>query len=133
MTTFHGIFSANHKARPALAQLVPKPLPEPKPATDDADEEGDSAQREKVPPPYRHKWAELLKATFGFDFLNCPKCASKMRAVASLTDPDSIKTYLTGTGLWEEPYPIAPARAPPQLSFDDTFDCADEGAFAEMD
>ena len=31
-----------------------------------------------------------------------------------LTDPDSIRTYLTGVGLPADPPAIAPARPPPQ-------------------
>jgi hypothetical protein len=32
----------------------------------------------------------------------------------ALTDPDSIRTYLTGVGLPAQPPVIAPARPPPQ-------------------
>ena len=111
---------------------MPKPPPTPKPADDDrdatAEDAGDKAPQRKVPPPYRRAWAELLKATFGVDFLTCPKCAASMRVVASLTHPDSIKAYLTGVRLWEAPYPIAPARSPPQqqLDMNDCVDCSDE-------
>ena len=38
--------------------------------------------------------------------------------VAALTDPDSIRTYVTGVGLPAEPPPIAPLRPPPQLELD---------------
>ena len=64
----------------------------------------------------------LLTIEFGnalFDFLICPRCSSKMRVIASLTDPDSIHTYLTGVGAWQVPPERAPARAPPQMPFDD--------------
>ena len=37
-----------------------------------------------------------------------------MRLIAALTDPDSIRTYLTGVGRPADPPVISPARPPPQ-------------------
>jgi hypothetical protein len=37
-----------------------------------------------------------------------------MRMIAALTDPDSIRTYLTGVGLPADAPVISPARPPPQ-------------------
>jgi len=41
-----------------------------------------------------------------------------MQWVAALTDPDSIRTCLTGVGLAAEPPPIAAPRPPPQQELD---------------
>lgn len=60
------------------------------------------------------------KGSFGIDaMLICPKCSGKMRLVASLTAPDSIATYLRAIGEPTDPPELSPARAPPQLMFDD--------------
>lgn len=39
--------------------------------------------------PYR-PWAELLKRTFGFDVLACPRCDGRMRLLAMVTDDQSV-------------------------------------------
>ena len=41
-----------------------------------------------------------------------------MRLIAALTDPDSIRTFLTGVGLAAEAPVIAAARPPPQREMD---------------
>ncbi|MCP4602379.1 MAG: hypothetical protein GY847_18000 [Proteobacteria bacterium] len=42
----------------------------------------------------------------------------RMRIVAAVTDPASIRRYLEGTGLPSEIPEIKPARPPPQLDFE---------------
>jgi len=41
-----------------------------------------------------------------------------MKIIAFLTDPASIRRYLDGVGLANEPPRIAPARSPPQEELD---------------
>lgn len=41
-----------------------------------------------------------------------PRCGGHMRMIAALTDPDSIRTSLTGVGLPANPPVISPARPP---------------------
>ena len=52
--------------------------------------------------------------SFSLDVTVCPRCGGPMRLSAALTDPDSIRTYLTGVGLPAEAPVICPARPPPQ-------------------
>jgi hypothetical protein len=56
--------------------------------------------------------------SFLADAEKCPHCGARMQWVAVLTDPDSIRTYLTGVGLSAEPPAIAPPRPPPQQELD---------------
>ena len=56
--------------------------------------------------------------SFLADAEQCPRCGARMQWVAALTDPHSIRTYLTGVGLPAEPPPIAPPRPPPQPELD---------------
>jgi hypothetical protein len=60
----------------------------------------------------RVDWAVLMQRTFGFDALKCPKCASKMRLLASLTDPGEVTKILSHLGLLTEPLPRGRARDP---------------------
>jgi hypothetical protein len=65
----------------------------------------------------RLAWAALLARVFQFDALECD-CGGRMRIVAAVTDPDSVRRYLEGTGQPAEIPTLAPARAPPQAELD---------------
>ena len=69
-------------------------------------------------PVQRLKWAQLLARMLSLDITICPRCGGTMRLVAALTDPHSIRTYLTGVGLPADPPPISSARPPPQRELD---------------
>jgi hypothetical protein len=66
----------------------------------------------------RFLWAALLTRTFGFQVETCPRCHGKMRMVAALTDPCSVRRYLEGVGLSAATPVLIPARPPPQLDLD---------------
>jgi len=71
----------------------------------------------------RVEWALLLRRTYGVDALRCPTCSGRMRVMATLTEPDTVKKILAHLGLPTEPLPRARARDPTgQESFD--FDAA---------
>jgi len=44
-------------------------------------------------------WAVLKERTFGKDALLCPRCESKMRVVATITDPATVRRILEHLGL----------------------------------
>ena len=66
---------------------------------------------------YRLSWSALLARIFQIE-LKCDYCGSKMKIVAAVTDPDSIRHYLEGTGQSVKIPTLAPARAPPQTEMD---------------
>ena len=51
----------------------------------------------------------------------CFHCGGKMRVVAAVTDPSSVRHYLEGTGQSAEIPTLAPARSPPQEELDFDF------------
>ena len=55
---------------------------------------------------------------FSIDITECPDCGGRMKIVAALTEPASIRSYLEGVGLPARPPPIAPARPDPQPELD---------------
>lgn len=63
---------------------------------------------------HRLDWAALLARVFSGDLSECAACGGRLKIIAALTDPASIRTYLQGVGLpaW------APPRAPPQPLLD---------------
>ena len=63
------------------------------------------------------KGGSLLKRTFGIDLSTCSKCGGKRRVIATIKDGPAIKKVLEHLGLPPEPFPMAPARAPPQPDF----------------
>ena len=63
---------------------------------------------------HRLGWAALLAWVFSSDLSACATCGGRLRIVAALTDPASIRTYLEGVGLPAVP----PPRAPPQPQFE---------------
>ena len=66
-------------------------------------------------------WAALLAQVFAVDVTLCPSCGGRLRLVAVLSDPASIRRYLSGVGLAAEPPAMAAARPPPQRELDLVF------------
>jgi len=71
----------------------------------------------------RIDWEVLLRRTYGVDALRCPRCAGRMRVMATITDPSVVKKILAHLDMPTEPLPRARARDPTgQQRFD--FDAA---------
>ncbi len=64
-------------------------------------------------------WAELMRRTFGFDVLACSRCRGRLRLVALIEQGPVGARILAHLGLPTEVAPPAPARPPPELSYDD--------------
>ena len=58
---------------------------------------------------------DLLARVFSVDLSECAACGGRLRIIAALTDPASIRTYLEGVGLPAVPPPRA--SPPPQFEF----------------
>ena len=80
-------------------------------------EESTAADRASSAPPCAHRlrWATLLARVFSSDLSACATCGGRLRIIAALTDPASIRTYPEGVGLPAVPPPRAPP--PPQFEF----------------
>ena len=105
---YHGVLAPHAADR---AQIVPVPTQQdntPAAATASAGK----------PHLRRLAWVVLLARVFAIDVSVCPRCGGRMRLIAAQTDPDSIRTYLTGVGLPAEPPIIAPARPPSPRELD---------------
>ena len=78
--------------------------------------ESTAADRAASAPPCGHRlgWAALLARGLATDLSACPAGGGRLRIIAALTDPDSIRTYLQGVG----PSAGAPPRAPPLPQFE---------------
>jgi len=61
----------------------------------------------------RGRWAALMRRTFGFDVLACPRCGGRLRLIALIEDAAVIGRILQHLGLPDAVPPARPARAPP--------------------
>jgi hypothetical protein len=59
-------------------------------------------------------WAQLMRRTFGFDVLACPRCDGRFRLVALIEHAEAVQRILRHLGLPVEVPRPRPARAPPQ-------------------
>ena len=73
-----------------------------------ADEHTDGRCRQ-----HRVSWAKLLARVFQIDITSCIDCGGKMKIIAALTQPASIRTFLDALGLPSKAPPIAPPRQQP--------------------
>ena len=60
----------------------------------------------------------LLARVFALAVTVCPACGGRLRLIAALTDPVSVRRYLHGVGLPTEPPALSPPRTPPQPEWD---------------
>jgi hypothetical protein len=58
------------------------------------------------------EWAVLMKRSFGFDALRCPRCERRMRVISTITDPAVVRRILDHLNLPSQPRTAAPARDP---------------------
>jgi hypothetical protein len=57
-------------------------------------------------------WALMMKRTWGFDWLRCPRCSRRMQVIATLIDPVVVRKILEHLGVRASPLPRAPPRDP---------------------
>ena len=60
------------------------------------------------------RWADLMRRTFGFDVLACPRCGGRLRLIALIEQVAVIQRILRHLGLSTEVPVPRPARAPPR-------------------
>ena len=68
--------------------------------------------------PHRLSWAVLLVRVFALDVTICPACGGRLHLTAALTDPASVRRYLSGVGLPSQRPPLTLPRPPPQAEWD---------------
>ncbi|MBQ35534.1 MAG: hypothetical protein CME04_04030 [Gemmatimonadaceae bacterium] len=108
LVRYHGVLAPNATDR---AQIVPGPKP-----VEETDTGDSAAQTTPGQPQHRLAWALLLARVFQFDVTVCHRCGGKVKIVATLTDPRSIRRE--GVGRPTRAPPIAAARPHPQQQFD---------------
>ena len=59
------------------------------------------------------RWAALMRRSFGFDVLACPRCGGRLRLIALIEEAAAIERILGHLGLPTAIPEPRPARAPP--------------------
>jgi putative transposase/transposase-like zinc-binding protein len=107
LVRYHGVLAPHAKNREKIV-----PADRTAEDADTADDENTASRR------YRLTWAALLARVFKISADVCSHCGGKMKIVAAVTDPASVRHYLKGTGQSAGIPILAPARAPPQEEWD---------------
>ena len=121
LVRYHGVLAPNAVDR---AQIVPGPKEEVKEEVEMSPEI--TSEGDPTPAQRRHRlaWAVLLARVWAIDVTECPACGGRMKIVAAVSDPCSIRRYLEGVGLPARAPPIAPARPQRQREVDLQFAAA---------
>ena len=111
LVRYHGILGPAAKDRD---KVVPRPGPVEfgRGTTDPQLREVDPGA---MPRPNRLPWAVLLKRVFLVDVLECPKCKGRMKILAVVTKPASVRRILDHLGLPGAAPRLQAARSPPQM------------------
>ncbi len=121
LVLYHGVLGARAAWRPAV---VPRDLAsqvEDKSRTEDLT--GQGAEDSHTPKADRRRargrrWAELMRRTFGFDVLACPRCRGRLHLIALIDQAPIIQRILRHLGRPSEIPTPAPAGAPPFVDGD---------------
>ena len=115
LVRYHGIFGPAAEDR---ARLVPTSCPvEYGRGTGPA--EPHEIDPSRLPRLNRMPWTVLLKRVFLVDVLECPKCKGRMKILAAVTEPASVRRILESLGLPVEAPRLRAARPPPQTELGD--------------
>lgn len=63
--------------------------------------------------PGAYLWADLMRRTFGFDVLECPRCGGRLRLLALIEQASTVERILRHLGLPTDRSEPRPARTPP--------------------
>ena len=107
----YGVLGARAAWRP---EVVPRPASRHDPTSDPVDAGCATATPDSARSRARGQcWAALMKRTFGFDVLDCPRCGGRLRLIALIEEAAAIGRILRHLSLPPD-LPVArPARAPP--------------------
>jgi hypothetical protein len=79
----------------------------------------------------RHvEWAVMMKRTFGFDVVRCSRCERRMKVIATVTAPHTVRRILEHLGVRADPLSRAPARDPTWEQEDLSFDAGQDAGAA---
>jgi hypothetical protein len=123
---YHGVLGARAAWRP---EVVPRPASGQAPTGDPVAGACATATPGRAPSRTRgQRWAHLMRRTFAFDVLACPRCGGRLRLIAISEESAVIGRIRRHLGRPTD-LPVArPARAPPLVAAADADADGDESA-----
>jgi hypothetical protein len=67
-------------------------------------------------------WAELMRRSFGFDVLGCPRCGGRLQLIAVIEQAAVVRRILTHLGVPADVPAPRPARPPPATAWTPHFE-----------
>ena len=67
---------------------------------------------------FSRRWRQMLKRIYEVDPLICPNCGTEMTIIGFVSDAAGIRATLRSLGLREEEEVPAPARPPPEFTYE---------------
>ncbi len=118
---YHGVLGPRAAWRADVVPREATPQPEVEPRTEDTTGLGGDGELDAHTPAADRRrargrlWADLMRRTFGFDVLACPRCGGRLRLIALIDHTPAIQKILRHLGLPSEIPAPSPARAPPLM------------------
>ena len=116
---YHGVLGPRAAWRADVVPREAAPTGERAPRTEDTTGQGGDGEVDANTPDADRRracgrlWADLMRRTFGFDVLACPRCDGRLRLIAVIDHTPVIQKILRHLGLPSEIPVPTPARAPP--------------------
>lgn len=104
LVLYHGVLASHARWRPRV--VLREPTDPSAPTLASAADPSDGAP--PTPRPRHRAWAQLMQRAFGVDVLACPRCAGRLRLVATVDDPHAVRAILESLGLAASTFPPAP-------------------------
>ena len=111
LVLYHGVLAPHARWRPRV--VLPEPADPSAPRLANSLDPSDSSLPGPRARPRHWAWAQLMQRAFGVDVLACPRCAGRLRLVATVEDPHAIRAILESLGLPAEVPQPDRAHPPP--------------------
>ena len=124
LVLYHGVLGPRAAWRASVVPREAAPTGEGEPRTEDTTGQGGDGEVDANTPDADRRrargrlWADLMRRTFGFDVLACPRCDGRLRLIAVIDHTPAIQKILRHLGLPSEIPVPTPARAPPLVLAD---------------
>ena len=109
---YHGVLAPRAAWRSKIVERTPSTGASGPATTEAATPEGDQPTAGPRRPGAL-LWADLMRRTFGFDVLACPRCSGRLRLIALIEQVSVIQRILGHLGVPTDIPEPRPARAPP--------------------
>ena len=110
---YHGLLAPHARWRAAVVSYGAAPAVEPPPAATvaTATDAPSASGTASLPSRRGWTWAQLMQRAFDVDVLVCRACGGRLRLIATILDPGTIRAMLRSLGLATEAADRGPPRA----------------------